>query len=95
MILRISAEITGGKSKHGRKNLLGLEADKLSARGVIKHWNSYTQPILDSSSALGLKPIGVCMDSHERALNRIGPKILLKSLKLVVAMTYVNGFLPW
>lgn len=65
MILRISAEITGGKSKHGRKNLLGLEADKLSARGVIKHWNSYTQPILDSLSALGLKPIGVCMDSHE------------------------------
>lgn len=65
MILRISAEITGGKSKHGRKNLLGLEADKLSARGVIKHWNSYTQPILDSLSTLGLKPIGVCMDSHE------------------------------
>lgn len=65
LILRITSEITGGKSKHGRRNLLGLEADKLSSRGVIKHWNSYTQPILDSLSAIGLKPIGVCMDSHE------------------------------
>ncbi len=65
MVLRIAAEITGGKSKHGRKNLLGLEVDKLSPRGVIKHWNSYTQPILDSLSAIGLKPVGVGMDSHE------------------------------
>lgn len=65
MILRIAAEITGGKSKHGRKNLLGLEADKLSPRGVIKHWFSYTQPIIDSLSAIGVKPIGVGMDSHE------------------------------
>lgn len=65
MILRITAEITGGKSKHGRKNLLGLEADKLSPRGVVKHWNSYTKPIIDSLSAIGLKPMGVGMDSHE------------------------------
>ncbi len=65
MILRIAAEITGGKSKHGRKNLLGLEADKLSPRGVIKHWNSYTKPIIDSLSAIGVKPMGVGMDSHE------------------------------
>ncbi len=65
MIVRMSAEITGGKSKHGRKNLLGLEADKLSPRGVVKHWNSYTKPIIDSLSAIGVKPVGVCMDSHE------------------------------
>ena len=65
MILRIAAETTGGKSKHGRKNLLGLEADKLSPRGVLKHWSSYTQPILDTLSAIGLKPVGVTMDSHE------------------------------
>lgn len=65
MIVRLSAEITGGKSKHGRQNLLGLEADKLSPRGVVKHWNSYTKPILDSLADIGVKPIGVCMDSHE------------------------------
>lgn len=65
MILRIAAEITEGRSKHGRKNLLGLEADKLSSRGVLKHWANYTQPILDTLSAIGLKPIGVGMDSHE------------------------------
>lgn len=65
MILRIMAEATGGKSKHGRKNLLGLEADKLSPRGVMKHWETYTQPVIDTLAQIGVKPVGVCMDSHE------------------------------
>lgn len=65
LILRIMAETTKGKSKHGRKNLMGLEADNLSPRGVLKHWDSYTRPILDTLAAIGLKPVGVTMDSHE------------------------------
>lgn len=67
LVLRFQSEITGGKSKHGRKNLLGLEADMLSDRGVIKHWKNYTQSIIDTLSAIGAKPIGVTMDSHEAA----------------------------
>ncbi len=65
MILRVMAETTKGRSKHGRNNLMGLEADNLSPRGVIKHWNSYTKPIIDTLAAIGVKPIGVTMDSHE------------------------------
>ncbi len=67
LILRCQSEITGGKSKHGRKNLLGLEADMLSDRGVMKHWDNYTRPIIDTLSAMGAKPVGVTMDSHEAA----------------------------
>lgn len=64
-ILRIMAETTKGRAKHGRDNLMGLEADNLSPHGVLKHWASYTKPILDTLKAIGLKPIGVTMDSHE------------------------------
>ncbi len=64
-ILRIVAETTKGRSKHGRANLMGLEADNLSPRGVLKHWANYTKPIIDTLAAIGLKPQGVTMDSHE------------------------------
>ncbi len=67
MVVRLQSEATGGRSKHGRKNLLGLEADMLSDKGVLKHWKSYTQPIIDTLSAIGVKPVGVTMDSHEAA----------------------------
>lgn len=65
LILRVMAETTKGKTKHGRRNLMGLEADNLSPRGVLKHWGCYTKPILDTLAAIGLKPVGVTMDSHE------------------------------
>jgi len=60
-LLRLAAVLTGAKSKHGRKNLLGYECDKLSAEAAELHWDSYVQPILDSIPSV----TGVTMDSHE------------------------------
>ena len=65
IIMRIAAESTGGKIKHGRRNLMGLECDKMSRKAAILHWDSYTGRILDTLTKAGLKPLGVTMDSHE------------------------------
>lgn len=65
VIMRIAAEATGGRIKHGRKNLMGLECDKMSASAATLHWNSYPGRIIDTLSRYGLKPLGVTMDSHE------------------------------
>lgn len=65
VIMRIAAESTGGKIKHGRKNLMGLECDKMSPKAARLHWESYAGRILDTLTRIGLKPLGVTMDSHE------------------------------
>lgn len=65
VIMRIARESTGGSLKHGRKNLMGLECDKMSREAVRLQWDSYAGRIIDSLSAIGLKPKGVVMDSHE------------------------------
>lgn len=65
-IMRFAHVPTGGRSKHGRKNLLGLECDKLSVKAAEKHWNSYTKVILDSLRATHSGVVdGIIMDSHE------------------------------
>lgn len=64
-VVRFFYAPTMGKTKHGRKNLLGLECDKLSVRAAEHHWNNYAQVIIDSLSAIGCHPSGICMDSHE------------------------------
>lgn len=56
---------TRGATKHGRKNLLGLECDKLNARAAEIHWNNYAQVIIDTLKATGYPLSGICMDSHE------------------------------
>ena len=65
VILRVATESTGGKIKHGRKNLSGLECDKMSSEAAVLHWKSYPGRIIDTLSRYGLKPLGVTMDSHE------------------------------
>ena len=60
-VVRLAAVLTGAKSKHGRRNLLGYECDKLSAEAANLHWDSYVQPILDRVKGIS----GVTMDSHE------------------------------
>ena len=65
IILRAAAESTGGRIKHGRKNLSGPECDKMSAEAAVLHWKSYPGRIVDTLSRYGLKPLGVTMDSHE------------------------------
>lgn len=64
-VIRFVYAPTRGATKHGRKNLLGLECDKLNARAAEIHWQHYAQVIIDSLKAIDCKPFGVCMDSHE------------------------------
>lgn len=65
VVMRIARESTGGRTKHGRANLMGLECDKMSKEAARLQWESYAERIIDSLSAIGLKPKGVVMDSHE------------------------------
>ena len=64
-VLRFGHTPTGGRTKHGRKNLLGLEADVMSAEAMTVHYNHYFKPICDTLAAIGCRPAGMAMDSHE------------------------------
>ena len=65
IVMRIASESTGGAVKHGRRNLMGLECDKMSSSAARLQWDSYAGRIIDTLSRIGLKPKGVTMDSHE------------------------------
>ena len=65
LVLRIAAESTGGKIKHGRANLMGLECDKMSREAAQLQFASYAGRIIDTLARIGAKPLGVTMDSHE------------------------------
>lgn len=64
-VVRFGYRPTGAKAKHGRKNLLGLEADVMSAEAANVHFDNYFKPICDTLACIGAKPTGMCMDSHE------------------------------
>lgn len=64
-IMRFFQTPTGAMTKHGRPNLMGLESDKLSARATTTQWKNYVGRIMDTLAKAGIKPDGVCMDSHE------------------------------
>jgi hypothetical protein len=66
MILRFAYVSTGANIKHGRKNLIGRECDKLSAKAAVVHWDNYVGRILDTLQATpGTAVAGIAMDSHE------------------------------
>ena len=66
VVMRFAHVPTGGISKHGRKNLMGLECDKLSAKAAEWQWNHYYKVILDSLRATNSGHVnGMIMDSHE------------------------------
>lgn len=66
MVMRFAYVPTGGRTKHGRANLMGLECDKLSAKAVKLQWDNYVGKILDSLKVTDSGHIsGVVMDSHE------------------------------
>lgn len=65
VVVRFAHVPTGGRTKHGRKNMIGLECDKLSAVAAEAHWNHYLKHIADSIEAHGGHLDGVVVDSHE------------------------------
>lgn len=65
LIMRFAQVPTGGSIKHGRKNLLGLECDKMSVQAAEIQFSNYFKPILDTIRASGATVSGMAMDSHE------------------------------
>lgn len=64
-VLRLGYVPTGARTKHGRKNLLGYEADVMSAQAANLQYDNYFKVICDTLTAIGCKPQGMTMDSHE------------------------------
>lgn len=77
LVMRFVSVTTGGHTKHGRKEALGLECDKLSVYGARQHWQNYTKPLIDSIRAHSGALEGICMDSHEA-----GPQNWTQSMEL-------------
>lgn len=67
-ILRFGHIPTYGRTKHGRHNLLGLEADVMSAEAARIQYENYFKAICDTLSAAGCEVDGMCMDSHEAGI---------------------------
>lgn len=65
-ILRLSMVPTGGRVKHGRPDMMGLECDKMSVQATVLQFNSYFKQIMDSLDHHGINNLkGMAMDSHE------------------------------
>lgn len=66
LVLRFAYVPTGAMIKHGRKNLMGRECDKLSKKATELQWKNYAGRILDSLlyNRNGYLS-GIAMDSHE------------------------------
>ena len=65
LIMRFVHVPTGVWTKHGRKNLMGLECDKMSEMAAKVQWNNYFKRIADSIQIHGGTLLGMAMDSHE------------------------------
>ena len=92
--MRFAHESTGGPSKHGRANRKGLECDKMSVEAVTTQWNNYAARMIDTLSAINVKPDGVIMDSHEAGGSRIGLRDLNKNSCVVRGMIFFHIYLP-
>lgn len=65
-ILRLCMVPTGGRVKHGRPDMMGLECDKMSSRASTLQFNAYFKQVLDSLDYYGINNLkGMAMDSHE------------------------------
>lgn len=67
-VIRFGYVPTGAKTKHGRKNLIGLEADVMSADAARCQFDNYFRVIADTLRAADLPVAGMCMDSHEAGI---------------------------
>lgn len=81
VIMRFVNIPTGGKIKHGRANLMGLECDKMSVASTKVQWNNYFKVILDSLAKHGLPLHGMAMDSHEAGSQNWTPGFDVEFLK--------------
>lgn len=87
-IMRFGYRTTGGKIKHGRADMQGLECDKMSKEAAITQWNNYPQVILDSLTTTLVS--GVIMDSHEA-----GPQNWTEGLPEMFRKQHKYDILRW
>lgn len=89
-IIRFGHVPTYAHTKHGRRNLIGLEADVMSAKAATVHYNHYFKAICDTLSHAGYKVDGMCMDSHEAGIQNWTPGFERRFIER-------NGYLltPW
>ena len=90
LILRFAYRSTRGQTKHGRKGALGMECDKMDREAAICQWTHFPQAIIDTLSALGCKPEGVIMDSHEA-----GAQNWTAKFPALYAAKYHEDIIPW
>lgn len=72
-IIRMGYQPTGARTKHGRTNLHGPEADVMSAKAAETHYRHYFKAILDTLAKVDARPAGMCMDSHEAGIQNWTP----------------------
>jgi hypothetical protein len=66
LVMRFAYVPTGGYTKHGRRNLMGRECDKLSVAAAELQWKNYVGQIIDSLKITNSGNLsGVVIDSHE------------------------------
>lgn len=65
VLMRFAVAPTLARTRHGRRNLLGLECDKMNAEAATITWKSYFKVMDDTLRAHHLKIDGLAMDSHE------------------------------
>ena len=90
LVFRLAAESTGGATKHGRRNLMGLECDKMSKAAAQLQFRSYAGRILDTLARIGAPAEGVCMDSHEA-----GPQNWTPNFPRIFRERNGYDLLPW
>lgn len=83
--LTIGYAPTGGATKHGRKRIVWegreisgngrLEADVMNAEAAELHYRSYFKAIHDTLRAIGCKPQGMHIDSHEAGIANWTPRL--------------------
>lgn len=64
-IIRMGYAPTGARTKHGRRNQLGYEADVMSAEAVRVHYENYFHRIADTLRRADIPLLGMIQDSHE------------------------------
>lgn len=82
-ILRLCMVPTGGRVKHGRPDMMGLECDKMSSRAATLQFNAYFKQVLDSLDYYDINNLkGMAMDSHEAGAQNWTDDFLLEFKRL-------------
>lgn len=78
-VIRFGYIPTGAKTKHGRKNMLGLECDAMSAKAARIHYTNYVKQILDTLRTAGCR----IRRPYLRTSHSLGRSIYRHSIQII------------